>query len=138
MPTRPNEAARNAILTEGLDHFDGAVATLYEGPQPDAGGGSAGASTPIASGTLPTPAFAAASGGGRGPASNWTLEGAVGVTDEEAGWLRVEQTGGATIDFEVSDTAPASLVLDSTTVNEGDLVRVVGGSVFLPDNDATS
>lgn len=136
MPVRPNAAARNLILTSGLGGFDGADIEYYDGTQPGAGGGSVGAATLLASGTLPTPAFAAASAGARAVASNWEATGGVGITAETAAWARIETAGGAIIDLDVSDTSGA-LVLDTLTVNEDDIIRVNGGTgITLPGNDA--
>jgi hypothetical protein len=130
MAVRPNTAARNGILDDGLAHFDGATLAIYTGTQPSAGGGAT-AETQLATGTLPTPAFAAASAGGRAPASNWSAS--IG-TNGTAGWARLTK-GSAIIDMDVGQGS-GSLSLETVTLVDGDTVVVTGGSISLPSNDA--
>lgn len=132
MAVRPNEAASNAVLDEGLDHFDGGTVEIRTGTQPSAGGGSA-SGTLLATITLPNPAFAAASSRGRGPASTWTDTVDASGT---AGWARIEAaSGGAIIDVAVGEGS-GDLSLDDAALVEGGTVQVTGGAISLPGNDA--
>ena len=130
MAFRPNEAARNLILDDGMNGFDGAAITYYSGTQPGAGGGSH-SETLLATGALGTPAFAAASGGAVSPASTWS--GSISETGTAA-WARITQ-GSAIIDMDVG-TSGASLNLDDVAFEDGGSVNVTGGTITLPGNDA--
>lgn len=134
MAVRYNEAASNGILTSGFSIFDEGAIAYYDGTQPAEGGGSIGGSTLLASGTLPDPAFAAASDRGRGPASNWDAVGEESVDDETIGWARITGTGGAILDLAVGTTGE-DINFSSVTVSEDDIVRINDGAIILPGND---
>lgn len=131
MPVRPNAAASNGILDDGLGHFDGAGIKIYSGTQPTTGGAATGG-TELASGTAPSPAFAAASGRAAAVASNWTLS--VGTTGT-AGFLRITKST-AIIDIDIGQGS-GSLSLDNTSLVSGGTVTISAGTgVTLPGNDA--
>jgi hypothetical protein len=133
MPLRPNEAARDLILDDDLDAFDGADFEFFDGTQPSAGGG-AHSDNELAAGTLPTPAFAAAASGERGPASAWLAPVGVGITAQTIGWCRITQ-GAAIIDMDVGEGS-GTLSLAETEVSEGETISVNAGAITLPGNDA--
>ena len=130
MAFRPNAAARSGIMDDGINHFNGASITILDGSQPAEGGGSHSDAT-LASGTLPSPAFGAASSGGAGPATNWTLS--ISATGT-AGWARITQ-GSAHLDLDLG-TSGADLNVDTLSLEDGGSVSVTGGNVTLPGNDA--
>ena len=138
MAVRPNAAARNAIITGGYGVFDDVAITAYDGTQPAAGGGSVGASEVIALGTTTDPAFGAASGGGRGPATFWDLTVEEGVTEETPTWIRLGPgAGGEIIDFSFGeDTEDITVGTGESEVSEGDIIRINAGQLRLPGNDA--
>jgi hypothetical protein len=134
MPLRLNVLASNAVLDSGLNALNGATIKLYDGTQPGTGGATITTETELASGTLPSPAFAPASSRGRGPADSWELTGGALATGQTATWARISTSGGAIVDLDVGDTNE-SLVLTTTEISEFDIVRVTGGAIFLPGND---
>lgn len=127
MAVRLDTTGRNKILDSGLDAFDGAGIKIYTGTQPATGGGSH-ADTELASGTLPTPAFAAASSGGRAPNSSWSLT--VGANGT-AGWARITAPGGGIIDMAVG-LGSGDLSMDDTSLVSGGTVSVTSGPITLP------
>ena len=135
MPVRLNVAASNGILTSGLGIFNSGTIKLYDGTQPDAGGGAISTQTELGTATLPNPAFGTAANRGRGPATTWEIAIGSAASNDTVTWARLSGTGGAIVDMDVDDYA-GSLVLDTTTVSEFDLVRVTGGSIVLPSDDA--
>jgi hypothetical protein len=135
MPLRLNVAASNGILTSGLGIFNSGTIKLYDGTQPDAGGGAISTQTELGMATLPDPAFGTAANRGRGPASDWSIPIGSAADNDVVTWARLSGTGGAVLDLDVDDSS-GSLVLDNTTVSEFDIVRVVGGSIVLPSDDA--
>ena len=130
MAFRPNAAARSGIMDDGINHFNGATITIFTGTQPGEGGGSH-SDTTLSSGTLPSPAFGAATAGAAGPATSWSLS--ISATGT-AGWARITQ-GSAILDLDVGTTG-ADLNLDTLSLEDGGSVAVSGGSITLPGNDA--
>ena len=128
MAVRLNTAARNGILDSGANHFNGGTLKIFTGTQPATGGGSH-SDTELASGTISSPAFAAASSGSVSPNATWTASiGANGT----AGWARLEASaGGAMIDFAVG-LGSGDLSLDDTSLTSGGVVNVTGGTITLP------
>jgi hypothetical protein len=138
MIVRINVAASNAILAEGLDHFDGASITWYtEGDGlPAQGGGDIGTSVAVATGTLPTPAFASPLDRGRAPLEPWTAFVSGGVDEETLHWARVESAAGAVIDMDagvIASPAEFALNLPTLVVSTGDVIRAATGTgIILP------
>lgn len=130
MAVRPNAAARQGIVTDGFAHFNGATITIFNGTQPATGGGSH-SDTTLASGTLPSPAFATGANGSRGPASAWNL---TVSADGTAGWARITQSG-AHIDLSVGEGS-GDISLDETTLENGGSISIASGSLTLPGNDS--
>jgi hypothetical protein len=135
MPLRLNVAASNGILTSGLGIFNSGTIKLYDGTQPSAGGGAISTQTELGTATLPNPAFGTAANRGRGPATTWSILVGPAANNDVVTWVRISGTGGAVIDLDVDDYS-GSLILDNTTVSEFDIVRVVGGAIILPSDDA--
>jgi hypothetical protein len=132
MAVRPNVNGSNAVLDDGLDHFNGGSLQIRTGTQPGTGGATATGDL-LATITLPTPAFGAASSRGRGPASNWSASVSASGT---AGWARMEaSSGGAVVDLAVGEGS-GDLSLDDVALVEGGTVTVTGGAISLPANDA--
>jgi hypothetical protein len=135
MPLRLNVAASNGILTSGLGIFNGGTIKLYDGAQPDAGGGAVTTQTELGTASIPNPAFGTAANRGRGPASTWEVPIGAAASNDTVTWARLEGTGGEIVDLDVDDYS-GSLILDTVVVSEFDLVRVTGGSIVLPSDDA--
>jgi hypothetical protein len=90
MPFKQNTALRNVVADAFGDEFDGGTLEIRSGAAPGPNAGAAG--TVLATITLPTPGFGAASGGVVGLAGTWedTAADATGT----AAHFRLSSSGG--------------------------------------------
>ena len=118
-----------------LDVFNGGTLKIYTGTQP-ATADEAPTGTLLVTITLPTPAFAAASGGARAKAGTWS--GTAGAT-ATAGWFRIAtsaDTGVLSTTEKRMDgqmgTSASDLVLASLAITSGDVITVDTFPVSIP------
>lgn len=125
---------QQVLVDAAVDLYDGGVLEIRTGAPPGAGAADTG--TLLASITLPTPAFGAASGGDPATANkNGTWEDASADADGTAGHFRIKQSGDAgagaadateeRIEGTVSVTGGGGdLELDNTSIATGQTVTI--------------
>lgn len=124
MATSLNVAARNAVLDGFRTNFDGGTLKLYTGTEPSVDAAATG--TLLATFTLPTPAFNAASNGVASLASAITATAVAGGT---AGYYRIEDSAGTLViqGPVIQGTAPAAdgdLALDNPNIASGQQITI--------------
>lgn len=120
--------ANGMLGNEGIDaSFDGGVLEIRSGSQPSSPD-DAPTGTLLASITIPTPSFNAASGGNRTKNGTWTTTASTGGT---AAWFRLRTSGdgggSSTIDKRMDGnigTVDEDLVLNSAAIGATDTVTV--------------
>ena len=129
MAFRQNDASRNGAANGFADLYDGGTARVLTGTQPAAGGAETG--TLLATITIPTPAFGAASAGVVAKAGTWsTTASASGV----AGYLRVVSADtNSFFDLNISETGGGgeAIINDQDIVENGNVV-ITALSITMP------
>ncbi|MGP3914318.1 hypothetical protein [Nonomuraea sp. 10N515B] len=139
MVTRIPNAVRSAACDAVVDRADlgttnpTARLRIYSGTQP-ATADTAPSGTLLAEVNLANPSFTAASNGVA------TLLGtplsASGLAAGTAGWFRIVDRDGATVqDGAAGTSAPAELILNTTTISIGATVQITSGTITMPGSE---
>lgn len=130
MAIRLGEAIRNSMLEEVSAAAAGGTLNIYSGTQP-ANAGTAASGTLLATLTLNSPAFAAASGGAIvvdvDPAVATT-----GLADGTAGWARLLSSAAVAILDGSVGTTGTDFTVNTTAITTGLAVSLTGGSLTIP------
>lgn len=120
----------NQVANNLYDTFDGGTLKLYTGSQP-ASADDAPTGTLLVTITLPSPAFAAASGGAKAKSGAWS---ATGAAAGNAGWCRFENSAtGKKLDGAVTATGGGGeLELDNVSIAIGQTVTINTGTATQP------
>lgn len=130
MAEKLNTALANQIADSLYDSFNGGALEIRTGAQP-ASADDAATGTLLLSITLPSPAFAAASGGAKAKTGTWSAN-AVGAGI--AGWCRFRNAGD-TLRLDGAITmggGNGEVDLDNTNIALGQLVTIDTGSATQP------
>jgi hypothetical protein len=122
MAYRINTAQRNRLAESGGSSFDGGTLEIRTGTQP-ASANDAASGTLLCTITLPSPAFAAPSGGVVAKSGTWA--GTAGA-DGTAGYARFISSSG---DRRMDGAVGAEVTLDNTSIQTGGTVTVTAATI---------
>jgi hypothetical protein len=132
MSEKIGTATRNVLADALADLYDGGELKIYSGSQPSTADTSP-TGTLLATITLPTPAFGAASSGVASKAGTWSTT-AVAGSPTNAGYFRIKTAGGTDpADGAITATGGGGeLELDSIAITSGQTVTVSTFTITQP------